>query len=292
VGIAAVRNTEGRMSGDIQARLYGWIDRAAASATGREPLSQLVLSHINASDQLQEVARFAVANTAAIGEIKTELFRTAAEIVTSWRHFQRFAVQAFYGDGDKAGAYYPFALADDTPINGPEATEPANAVGMLRQQMRHNEILAKINAGISAEQSELLLRMNQQLTAELERVRESHSKLLAQTEGQILERQRLELEQSQQIRAEVRKDQLTGSVVKTVPYIANRISEHFGGPKLLPETGMNPLEGLLASMFGTLTDDTFSKLLSIFPDPAHQQGILELYSRLVRAPSAPTAAKQ
>jgi hypothetical protein len=279
------------MSGDIQARLYGWIDRASAPSTGREPLSQLVLSHINASDQLQEVARFAIANPLELGEVKTEIFRTAAEIVASWRHFQRFAVQAYYSS-EQAGAYYPFSLADDGPTQGPGATEPPNAIGMLKQQMRHNEVFAKINAGIQSEQSELLLRLNKQLTSELENARAAYSKLLAQSEGQLLERQKIELEQSIASRAELRKDQLAGSVLKTLPYVSNRVSQHFGGPKLFPETAGSPLEGLLASMLGGLTDDTFAKLLQIFPDPAHQAGILELYQRLVRAPQAPTAGKQ
>lgn len=279
------------MSGDIQSRLYGWIDRAAAPATGREALSQLVLSHINASDQLQEVARFAIANPLELGEVKTEIFRTAAEIVASWRHFQRFAVQAYYAS-EQAGAYWPFSLADDGPAHGPSATEPPNAIGMLKQQMRHNEVFAKINAGIQSEQSELLLRLNKQLASELELARTAYSTLLAKTEGQLLERQKIELEQGTAIRAEARKDQLATSVIRTLPYVTNRVSQHFGGPKLLPETAGSPLEGLLASMFTGLTDDTFAKLLNIFPDPAHQAGILELYQRLVRAPQAPTAGTQ
>lgn len=271
--------TEG---GDVQQRLYRWIDQQLQATQGRDPLRELVLSHLNASDQLQEIARFPLLE-GDTGRLKAELYRTALEVVASWRHFQRFAVQAFFGSSDKPGAYYPMALADDTPTNGPEPTEPANIVGALKQQMRHNEVLARINAGIQRDALEQQTALARSAYDELTKLRADFATLFRETHNMSKERAELELERIRLTAAEQRKDRMANSVEVTLPRLVNGVSKHFGGPALLPENASS-LELTLAAMLKGLNDAQFDQLCAIF-GPAEQMQLLELYNRLVRAPA-------
>jgi ElaB/YqjD/DUF883 family membrane-anchored ribosome-binding protein len=261
------------MSGDIQARLYGWIDRQIDGAAARGGLRELVLNHLNASDQLQEIARYAITDDNA-SEIKSELYRTALDVVASWKHFQRFAVQAHFTESTTV-PYYPFSLADDTPETGPQATEPANLVGALKQQMRHNEILAKINAGIMAEANQLLLNQSKQAHAALDELRVRFSDLLEKSHEALGKRQAEEFEHQRLLAADARKEKLTESVQTAVPLIVNRVSEHLGGPKLLPE-GRSPMELMMIRLLKNLTDEGLEGLMAAFPNPAEQAIVLDL----------------
>lgn len=267
--------------GDPQQRLYRWIDQQLEPVLGRESLRELALSHLNASDQLQEIARFAYVDDA--GKLKADVYRTALEVVASWRHFQRFAVQSFFGQSDKAAAYYPLALADDTPSGGPSATEPANVVGVLKMQMRHNEVLAKINASVQFQMLEQANAQARTAHAELDRLRTDFAKLYRDSYELMDKRREYELERLKIEHAEGRKDRMTTSVEAVLPRLVNSVSEKLGGPKLLAE-GSSPTEQMLAAMLRGLDDTGFDKLCGLF-GPAEQMLLLELYNRLVRKPS-------
>jgi len=273
--------------GDVQQRLYRWIDQQLQSVVGREPLRELVLSHLNASDQLQEIARFPLLNGDA-GQLKAELYRTALEVVASWRHFQRFAVQAFFGSSDKPGAYYPIALADDTPASGPEPTEPANVVGALKQQMRHNEILAKINAGIQHQMLQQQSDIATQAYEEVRRLRADYAELFKNSHDMLIKRRELELEQIKVEAGEARKERMATSVEVALPRLVNGISQKFGGPALLPENS-SAVEQMIGAMLRGLTDAQFDQLCQLF-GPAEQMMLLELYNKLVRSKGGSAAA--
>jgi hypothetical protein len=268
--------------GDPQQRLYRWIDQQLEPAHGREPLRELALSHLNASDQLQEIARFSHVDDA--GKLKADVYRTALEVVASWRHFQRFAVQSFFGDSDKAAAYYPLALADDTPAGGPMATEPANAIGVLKMQMRHNEVLAKINASVQFQMLEQANRQAQTAHAELDKLRADFAKLYRDSYELMDKRREYELERLKIEHGEQRKDRMASSVEAVLPRLVNSVSEKLGGPKLLAENN-STLELMLAAMLRGLDDTGFEKLCALF-GPAEQLLLLEMYNKLVRKPAS------
>jgi ElaB/YqjD/DUF883 family membrane-anchored ribosome-binding protein len=266
------------VSGDIQARLYGWIDRQLDAGRARGGLRELVLNHLNAADQLQEIARYGVTPEGEnLQEIKTELYRTAVDVVSAWRHLQKFAVQSYFGQDDKAAAYYPIALADEVAAaNAPEPTEPGNLLGALRQQMRHNEILAKINAGIMAEANSLLLNQSRQAFEALDELRGRHTALLKESEATLNARRKESFEETRVLAADARMGKMADSVATAVPAIVNRVSEHFGGPKLLPE-GLGKRELLIGYLKKKLTDETVERLLAVFPDPSDQAVLFELF---------------
>lgn len=274
--------TELAPTGDPQQRLYRWIDGQLEPRHGGEKLRELALSHLNASDQLQEIQRFAFVDDA--GKLKAEIYRTALEVVASWRHFQRFAVQSFFGTSDRAAAYYPLALADDTPAGGPEPTEPANMVGVLKMQMRHNEVLAKINA--KGQLAMLIHAQEQAVKAhdELEALRSEYDKLFKESREVLISRREYELERLKLEHGEQRKDRMANTVESVLPRLINGVSERLGGPKLLPE-GTSTTELMLAGMLRGLDDAGFEKLCALF-GPGEQMMLLEIYNRLVRKSSS------
>ncbi len=283
------------MSGDIQGRVYSWIDQQALAAPGREQLTGLRLAHLNSADQLQVIAHYAlnIADQTRIHDLKAEIFRTANEVAIQWSGFQRFAVQAFFGDATAAGAYFPFSLSGQETQQMLGATEPPNMVGLLRQTMRHLEVQAKINAGLLADGNTALVRQNASLADALEKTQQKYYDLLSKSESIITQTEERAFTRTRLERSETRKDQLAARVIEALPIVVNKVSQHFGGPALLTSGGPSSSsstvaagagEMVLADMLRNLTDTTFEQLLNCFPNPLHKGYVIELYRTHVLEP--------
>ena len=172
------------MTEAIKSRLYAWIDRAAQQPQQDAELVRLQLSHMNAMDQAQPMGAFPInlEDESTIHEAKMECWLAAENTQQVWRGFQRFTLVAYYGDQEQPALFHPFAIGDDTSPNNMvlEGTEPANMVGMVKQQMRHNEVLAKVNAGMQADQQAMLMRQLSNANAEVEQIR---TELYAQSQS-------------------------------------------------------------------------------------------------------------
>lgn len=278
------------MSGDIQSRVYGWIDQQIVTVPGRAPLAAIALAHLNAADQLQQIARYPLrpGEEGRIFDVKAEIFRTANEVAVQWSGYQRFALQAFFGEELASGAYLPFSLSGQEQPHSLSATEPPNVVGMVRQAMRHTEVMTKIAAGLMADGNANLVRQNQLLAEQLERTQGKYHWLLERTEEILAHADERAEARARRERSEKRKDEIAARVLEALPIITNKISEKFGGPKLFsPNAGGGAQasgDKVLADMLASLTDDTFDQMLACFQNPLHKAYIMELYKKLVLEP--------
>lgn len=276
------------MSGDIQSRVYGWIDQQIMAAPGRAQLTGLRLAHLNAADQLQQIAHYPVSDRdeSRIRDVKAEVFRTANEVAVQWSGFQRFAVQAFFGDEQSPGAYLPFSLSGQEQPASLSATEPPNMVGMVRQAMRHTEVMTKIAAGLMADGNANIMRQNQMLGEQLERTQAKYHQLLERTEAILAHADERAEARARLERSEKRKDEIAHRLLEALPIITNKISEKFGGPKLFAPNagGAPPADKVLADMLASLSDETFDQMLACFPNPLHKAYVMELYKKLVLEP--------
>lgn len=275
------------MSGDIQAKVYAWIDKTADD--GAEPRCvRLQLSHLNAAEQLQTLSTW-VLEGAELADIKSELWSTAKHVVASWSHgLQRFAIRAFFADQDAAGAYFPFSLAGDPSEAGASGedlgvTEPANLIGLQKQLMRHLEAKDKAIAGMALEMMTFQMRQVRASAHEAEQMRTRYHQLLERSEAVLMQAEERALVREMITRGEERKDQLAAKAMNALPVLANQVSQKLGGPQLF--AGASPMqEQVLASLLASLDDQRFELLLRAFPDPAHQAYLLESYKRLVIEP--------
>lgn len=284
------------MTEEIRGRLYAWIDQAAIAQYRGEALTEIELCHLDSHDERQAIGRFMVdpLEESTVHEAKAQIWMAATNTQEAWRGFQRFFLGAFYGDPARRDLYFPFALSGDDTNPGrmtvPEGHEPANMTGVLKMQMRHNEVHAKVNAGMHAEQNAMLLRHISTLSTELERLRERHFELLARTEESMSQMHDRELARMSLERGEARRDQLAAKALEAFPVIANRVSEKLGGPRLMAER--DPAVQMMCGLLQQLDDHKLQVLLSTFPNPAHQATILELYDSLVRQPAKLAAANR
>lgn len=273
------------MSTEIQSKVFGWIDRALAARPGGEAqLTSLVLCHINAAEQLQPISSFPIngEDEDDIHTVKHELMRTAGDVAEAWRGLQRFAIQAYYDEGHQAANYFPFSLqCEDMTADAPGPTEPANLVGMLGQQMRHNEVLAKINAGVMAENHQILQRQLQRAHEEMGELRERHHTMLRDYEEALGQSHERRMVMQMMERGELRKDQIAAKLIDAVPPLANKVSQKLGGPKLLAENAGSSERQLVKDMLRSLNDVKLEALLKLFDNPLHQGAVLELVKEII-----------
>lgn len=274
-------------AGDVQARVYAWIEQQLEPVPGRAPLRGIALAHMNAADQLQQLGYFKV-TPERVHDAKAELFRTAAEVAVQWSGYQRFAVQAYFGDATAPGAYWPFAIAGQESAMMLSATEPPNVLGMLRQSQRHTEAFAKIIAALTTDGSSNLLKQNALISEQLERTQKNYYELLERSQEILAAADERAANRARTERAEKRKDKLAERLIEALPIVSNKIAEKFGGTKLFASNAGN--DTILGDMLRGLNDATFDQLLGCFVNPLHKAYVLELYKRLVLEPHKLAAA--
>jgi len=270
------------MSGEIQSKVFNWIEETAGDSV--EPrCTRLRLAHYNAADAQQTLATYELGGI-DLQEVKAKVWQTAQHVVQAWNHgIQRFAILAFFGEGEASGAYIPFSLAPQEHEQGPVeigVTEPANLIGLQKMLMRHCEAKDKIIAGMTLEMMTMQQRTIRATQAELDKVRDRYHDLLHMSEDMILAHDERKLARDQVERQEHRKDQLADKTMLALAPLANQLSVKLGGPKLFANAGTTQ-DQMLTSMLGSLDDNRFDLLLQCFPDPTHQAVLLEWYKRLV-----------
>jgi hypothetical protein len=278
------------MSGDVQAKVFFWID----SNIGPEA-ERLQLAHLNAAEQLQPLATYELAGR-DVAELKIEVWKTAQHVVAAWRHgLQRFALRLYLRGQEQAAVYFPFALAPtEEPSDELGSSEPPNNVGVLSQLMRHNEALSRIAASQALEMMTFQQRSLQTTQDELDRLRKSHAKILEQQQSVILEAEERSLARDLLLRTENRKDQLAERAGHALLPIANAAAKKLGIGQLTKDAG-SPVEHTVAQLLGSLDERRMGALLSLFPDPAQQIVLLQLFEQLGlvkrEANEDPSAAK-
>lgn len=272
--------------------LRTWIDRCASVVEEAGSLALLRLQHINAAEQMMPVGTWAVdpQSEESLSAVKMEIVQTAENTATAWRGFNRFALQAYYGKDQAQGGYFAFSVDGSDREARPGPTEPANLVGMLSQQMRHNEALTKLLVTERGEQTQLMMRSQQQLSAELESVRASYYANLKTQEEQIMQVADRELARVHLTRSEDRKDKIFDQAAQTIPMLVNRVSQKYGGPTLMGG-GTEPTTMMMKNLMQSMDDTKLAAFMAMFPDPIQQAQLLEIYNTLVREPAKAAAQK-
>lgn len=269
--------------------INAFLDRCAATLEGAGALSRVRLCHVDTGDRLQSVGAWDIDpdDEATLHRAKAEVARAAQDTASAWRSLQRFALQACYGPEWQMGSYLPFSLnlSDVEPAAAvPASTEGPTDVGMLKQQMRHNEALTRLLVGERDSQQQALIRQNQQMGTELERVREQLFTHLRAQEESIAHSEERRLMRLEIERTQARRDALAGKAAELLPLIGHKVAGHLGmGTQSAPPSTEREMMRVLLS---GLTDQTLETWLQAFPNPAHRAMIMELYDELVRKPAA------
>lgn len=275
--------------------LHAFIDRCAATLEQAGALSRVRLFHVDTRDCLQPVGAWDidVEDESTLHRAKAEVARVAQDTASAWRGLQRFALRACYGPEWTEGSYCPFSLNMqdvDAPGAGPASTEGPTDTGMLKQQMRHNEALTRLLVGERDGQQQALMRQNQQMSHELERVREQLFTMLRTHEESITNAEERRLMRLEIERTQARRDAMASKAAELLPLIGHKVAGHLG---MGTPAGAPPSteRELMRTLLQGLTDQTLEHWLKAFPDPTHRAMVMELYDELVRKPAAAAAAE-
>lgn len=143
-------------------------------------------------------------------------------------------------------------------------TEGPNNTGLMAQQMRHNEVLAKQLTQSSGAMLNTMARIIDRLSEQNETLMSQRFKALDTIEEALTKKHEREMEMMQLHASETRKEQMTEQVMLLAPSLVNSIAKK----RLLPEK-VNPEDEQMRKLAESLTPDQFQTIIKVL-NPAQQ----------------------
>lgn len=156
------------------------------------------------------------------------------------------------------------------------STEPASMEGLLKQQMRHVEILMKITTTSTMQAMDHQARTIEQLQKQIDDYEAKRFKTLELAENLMSAGAERAAAQRREEAAEARRNMAAREFFDLLPIVKAKLVQGMTGHKIL---GGASAEGIaLKSLFKGMTPEAFQQLIAGMPAPADQAITLQLYA--------------
>lgn len=202
-------------------------------------------------------------------EIETDANQYAEAIGAT----QTFAIAAYFEDDpDRAIGRHPFRVNVESPEDNDDvASEPSNLTGLVKQQMRHNEMLMRINTGSMGSMIATLQKQNEQLSTMVTKLFEDRVEQIDAVESLMSGKHQRDLEVEQARLNGVQKSQLFESFLALLPAAANKMI----GKRILPET-QDVIQLQIVKLMEAMTPEEIEGMLNAINSPEKKIAMIEL----------------
>jgi len=194
-----------------------------------------------------------------IEELATSILRIAEDHADSFgagQHRFELRTEQHLGGRQKL-SFRILAGAGDTDGNGSSGEDSPTAMGMVAQQMRHNEVHMRMSAQMYQTTIGSMQRQIADLNEENGRLRRERADHYSELEEARSRRDERELAGMKQLAAEQRKDMAFGKLLQLAPVVASRLLG-----KGEESSASSPLNILVAELAGSLTPDQVTHIAS------------------------------
>lgn len=248
---------------DPRSELRSWIAEVLKRHGGLHPVT-FRLRHIRGDQSVQPVDELTVSKEEpkTPEEIEAFLGQTSARDATVLRGTQRYGVFLYVGDQQAHKARFTWLVAaEDVDIGDDKdmgVTETADAKGVLAQQMRQNEVFARLLVTAQTSTLVALQGENKRLTEQNRWLQERDAARQIEHENVLTARQTREL----QLEAHKTKQQNIQDLFFTVRGLIPVCVNHLAGKTVIP-AGTTPDREMMRVFMESLTQDQFMQLNSV-----------------------------
>jgi len=169
---------------------------------------------------------------------------------------QRYVVQSFHSGSEKPSQRYVFRVEGESPEDDGMDSEPATQKGLIAQQMRHNEALARTITMMVTQLGPSFNRTIGQLTEHNEKLMDKHMENIVATEELLSLKHTRDLEMKQLESKDKRANDVWEKAQILVPFVANRLL----GKKVLPES-IEPQMAMLKALLSSFSQEQVQNLM-------------------------------
>jgi hypothetical protein len=266
-------------------KLIQYLSRNILTESDDGPCRRIVLRHLIATEKTSSVEEWAASVYAKnIDELADLIIEKAESDAEDLGGMQQYVVRTFFGESKKPSSsrFVCRVLQQSEDDEDHSSSEPANAKGMLVQQMRHNEAMMRMTIGAANEMLRAQQRITEMLSARLEVVEKGRTELLTLTEELLSHRHERDLDLSARAAKEKRTDAALDKVMLLAPALVNKVT----GKRLLPETISAEMDQL-KSLFASLSVEQLSQLGGVL-NPTQLTSVLSMYESMQKEQEADT----
>ena len=208
----------------------------------------VMIGHINVGGQVNELSRWAAApyNHSRASECSVKIRRLTTDYANVRASHTDFALQVWWPD--KTLTHILFSI-DGAQRHSLSATEPPTNEGLLKQQMRHIEVIMKIATGSHVQQMEITERIIDRQQKAIEKLEEGRYKVLEHAEKLMDASAERQQEAIKQQSAEARKTAGFQHLMEIAPLIKAKLVEAVTGQKITTDhPAMHLVRGVFDGM--------------------------------------------
>lgn len=181
-------------------------------------------------------------------------------------------------------------LSDSDSDDFDDVDDQPNRRGIVTQQMRHNEVFARLVTAGSKDTVQLLKELLRDANGRIAQLERSHLEAIKAYEELLNMNQIRSLELMKLERSEKRKDQVGHVLMQGLPIIASKLLGGAASPSQLG--GSTPMEGMLEGFLMTMTQDQLKKLMeSDLFTPVQKAGLMEIIQYVIERNEAKKKAQ-
>lgn len=218
-------------------------------------------------------------------DIPGQAINIAEKIVTAAEsHAHAFNLVQLYvchllWDGEK-GAEYPMRFGGEVLRGESQATEPANAAGIISQQMRHTEAQARTNALLTSTIIQQMNRENQRKDERIATLEQERIQFLELMETLATKSHEREMAMLRETRKQNRIDSGVKYLQLLAPAAINGLCQKFGIPMLTSGGGIStPSAMAVKAWLKSLTEAQIMNILA-HSAPEQQVALMTAYKEL------------
>lgn len=257
-------------------KISGFIRRCAYDAN---PANKLVVRHISAGNRFgNEVVVYQLSPSISPDDLEVlvnqieEVTVDDAEGLASG--LQKYAILAEREGGEKYPGRCLFAIAGSDDMEEGLDSEPANANGLVRQLMRHLEVVQRTAQMGTGHIIQMQARTIEQLAEQNQKMQSKHLEVIDNLEQLKSEQFAREIEaKREEVKMNVIKD-MASKVQTLLPLVVNKL----GGKKLLPEKTTSG-EQMVMGLMESLKPEQMEKIAEVL-SPEQMTVIMQVYQNM------------
>jgi hypothetical protein len=241
---------------------------------------ELVHAHVEGGQTIIMQLDIADMSENTAHKLATRLVEAAQEHAHAFNLTQTYGVHLLWDN--TVGAEYPMRFGGELLKGELEPTEPANAAGVISQQMRHGEALARTNAQLT---SGILTHMSQELRRKddrIERLENRWFQMLETMEVLATKQHERELSKLTEERKQRRIDDGLRYMKLLAPSAINGVCKKFGIPLLMAGGVSAPSVVAMKEWLKSLSEAQLLQILAASA-PEQQAALLNAYKELALA---------
>lgn len=272
-----------------------WVD-SQLQARGDHAPEYFELEHLDLNDRGSVMERYDVLQgdaheALAIAAKARAQAGTDAEIRAGT--VQRYCLRAYWPAGVRHPTYHLFTIDSASVGRAADAgfvapSEPATVAGLLKQMMRHNEVMLDM----ATRQTRNLMadadKREARLQARIDHLEDNRMRVLELQEAMVSAQAERDLEQMRAAAAEKRRDAALAEFKPFLPIIRAKITEWATGQKA--GHGTTAADEMLRSIFTASTQDELAAMMAALP-VEKQPLLLECYRAVMNVPKPKDGAE-